>query len=84
MFKLLLPVFLLLSMIIMAETVMAQIVAPRPPDPLDRPAAPATAQAQDGVRNGTTRQERDQHVEPGAPNQAPPSPILPTPGSPPR
>jgi len=57
---------------------------PRPPDPLDRPAAPATTQAPDGVRNGTTKQERDQHVEPGAPSQTPPAPTLPTPGSPPR
>lgn len=48
------PVLLLLSIIIMAQT-----VAPRPPDPLERPAAPATTQAQDGVRNGTTKQERD-------------------------
>jgi hypothetical protein len=82
--KLLPPVLSLLGIIIMAQTVMAQTVAPRPPDPLTQPAAPATTQAQDGVRNGTTRQERDQHAEPGAPNQAPPSPTLPTPGSPPR
>jgi len=55
---------------------------PRPPDPLARPAAPATTRAEDGVRNGTTRQEREQHAEPGPPNQAPPAPTLPTPGSP--
>jgi hypothetical protein len=42
----------------------AQAVAPSPPDPLARPAAPATTQARDGVRNGTTKEERDQHNEP--------------------
>jgi hypothetical protein len=42
----------------------AQTVAPSPPDPLAKPAAPATTQARDGVRNGTTKEERDQHNEP--------------------
>jgi hypothetical protein len=53
----------------------AQPVAPSPspPDPLARPAAPdllvgraapTTSQARDGVRNGTTKEERDQHSEP--------------------
>ena len=41
----------------------AQTVAPAPPDPLARPAAAATAQAPDGVRNGATKEERDQHSE---------------------
>jgi hypothetical protein len=41
----------------------AQTVAPSPPDPLATPAAPATTQARDGVRNGTTKDERDQHNE---------------------
>jgi hypothetical protein len=41
----------------------AQTVAPAPPDSLARPAAPATTQAPDGVRNGTTKEERDQHNE---------------------
>jgi hypothetical protein len=46
-----------------------QTVAPSPPDPLARPAvpdraAPTTSQARDGVRNGTTKEERDQHNEP--------------------
>ena len=36
----------------------AQTVAPTPPDPLARPAAPATTQAPDGVRNGATKEER--------------------------
>lgn len=57
-----------------SATVMAQIISPRPPDPLARRAAPATTQSQNGVRNGTTRQERDQHVEPDAPNQTQSSP----------
>jgi hypothetical protein len=55
----------------------AQDIPPRPPDPLARPAAPATAQARDGVRNGTTKDERDQHIEPGAPGQTPPAQTLP-------
>jgi hypothetical protein len=50
----------------------AQTVAPAPPDPLARPAAPATTQAPDGVRNGATKEERDQHnetlVRPGSTN----------------
>jgi hypothetical protein len=46
-----------------------QTVAPSPRDPLARPlvpdrAAPATSQSRDGVRNGTTKEERDQHNEP--------------------
>jgi hypothetical protein len=60
----------------------AQDIPPRPPDPLARPAAPATAQARDGVRNGTTKVERDQHIEPGAPNQTPPAQTLPPMGPP--
>jgi len=55
---------------------MAQDTPPRPPDPLARPAAPATTQAPDGVRNGTTKEERDQHIEPGAPNQTSPAQTL--------
>jgi hypothetical protein len=35
------------------------------PDPLARPAAPATTLAPDGVRNGTTKEERDQHTRAG-------------------
>ena len=49
----------------------AQDIPARPPDPLARPAAPATTQAPDGVRNSTTKEERDQHIEPGAPGQTP-------------
>lgn len=46
-----------------------QTVAPSPPDPFARPAvtdraAPTTSRARDGVRNGTTKEERDQHNEP--------------------
>ena len=56
----------------------AQTVAPAPPDPLARPAAAATAQAPDGVRNGTTKEERDQHnetpVRPGSTNMPIPEP----------
>ena len=54
----------------------AQDIPARPPDPLARPAAPATTQAPDGVRNGTTKEERDQHIEPGAPGQTPPAQTL--------
>ena len=57
----------------------AQDIPPRPPDPLAQPAAPATTQARDGVRNGTTKEERDQHSEPGAPGQTPPAQTLPLP-----
>lgn len=42
----------------------AQTAAPSPPPPLARPVAPAISQARDGVRNGTTKEERDQHNEP--------------------
>src|ERR1700680_4549224 len=31
----------------------------------------STTQAPDGVRNGTTKEERDQHIEPGASGQTP-------------
>jgi hypothetical protein len=40
----------------------AQDIPRRPPDPLARPTAPAITQAPDGVRNGTTKEERDQHI----------------------
>jgi hypothetical protein len=69
--------FLLLSSVIL----MAQNIPPRPPDPLERPAAPATTQAPDGVRNGTTKGERDQHSEAGVPGPFVPPP-LPTPSIP--
>ena len=56
----------------------AQTVAPAPPDPLARPAAPATAQAPDGVRNGATKEERDQHsktlARPGSTSMPVPEP----------
>jgi hypothetical protein len=57
-------------------------VAPeKQPDPLARPAAPATTQAPDGVRNGTTKEERDQHNRAGEnPGRAATS-ILPAPDS---
>jgi hypothetical protein len=46
-----------------------QDMPPRAPDALARPAAPATTNAPDGVRNGATKEERDQHIESGAPGQ---------------
>ena len=56
----------------------AQPVAPAPPDPLARPAAPATTQAPDGVRNGATKEERDQHnktpARPGSTSMPVPEP----------
>jgi hypothetical protein len=56
----------LVALAVLAGTgiAIAQTVAPSPPAPLARPAAPATTQARDGVRNGTTKKERDQHNEP--------------------
>jgi hypothetical protein len=35
------------------------------PSPIDRQPAPRTSQSLDGVRNGTTREERDRHGGPG-------------------
>ena len=62
-----------LALLVGTGVAIAQTVAPSPPDRLERPAAPdslarpaapATSQARDGVRNGTTKEERDQHNEP--------------------
>jgi hypothetical protein len=69
----------LLLLLQLTAIVVAQTTPPGPPDPLARPAAPAISQAQDGVHNGTTKQERDQHIEPGAPGQTPSAPVLPAP-----
>jgi hypothetical protein len=70
---------ILVALALLAGTgvAIAQTVAPSPPnrlegsvapDSLARPAAPATSRARDGVRNGTTKEERDQHneVRPGS------------------
>ena len=73
----------LLMLLQLSVTAMAQTIPPRPPDPLERPAAPATTPAIDGVRNGTTREERDQHVQAGVPGPFVP-PRLPAPDSPSR
>jgi hypothetical protein len=56
-------VLVALALLVGTGVAIAQTVAPSPPAPLARPAAPATSQARDGVRNGTTKEERDQHNE---------------------
>jgi hypothetical protein len=59
-------IVVLVALALLAGTgvAIAQTVALSPPDRLERPSAPATSQARDGVRNGTTKEERDQHNEP--------------------
>jgi hypothetical protein len=49
------------------------------PDPLATPAAPATTLAPDGVRNGTTKEERDQHTRAGENPDRAATTILPEP-----
>jgi len=70
--------FVVLALLAGNGVAIAQTVAPAPPDPSARPAAPATTQAPDGVRNGTTKKERDQHnetpVRPGSTNIPTPEP----------
>jgi hypothetical protein len=67
-----------LALLVGTGVAIAQTVAPAPPDPLAKPAAPAIAQARDGVRNGTTKEERDQHgeipLQPGSTNNPIPGP----------
>jgi hypothetical protein len=54
-------------------------LARKQPDPLARPAAPATTYALDGVRNGTSKEERDQHTRADESRGRAATPILPTP-----
>jgi hypothetical protein len=62
-----------LALIAGSGIAIAQTVVPSHPNSLTKPAAsapiadpagPTTSQARDGVRNGTTKKERDQHNEP--------------------